>query len=525
MKHSNSAFKQGLRTGETFSIILLFLVLIGFNSSGAAMLARFFGQAPLSGQLPPAPYGLAFLVLLAIWQGASISLQMKKKELAHPWLGGLASTALAGLVVGAFILLFGSLYQNGADFRKTLYALSPNYIRFLELGLAPVSGAATVFAAMLLSGGLAGFMAEKLRPGKTWHKVSGAVAQFFNSGAVRSIRASRYFKFGIYAILILICFFAPRIWGSYWNYVFGLVGIYVLLGLGLNIIVGLSGQLVLGYVAFFAIGAYTVALLNAPFPHNLMWGFWIAVVIGILLAALSGILVGLPIMRLRGDYLAIVTLGFGEIIRVLLKSDLLTNFTGGPRGIQDIKGPTLFGISFSSDVDFMYLILLAVVLAIFIANRLQNSRVGRSWLAIREDETVAQASGVNTVQYKLLALALGAAFAGLGGVLFAARNQFTGPEDHVMMVSINVLCQVIVGGMGSIPGAVLGAFALKGLPEILRDLANYRLLAFGALLVIMMIVRPQGLWPVGRPILEAKDQGKPSTSVTEVKEETHGDLS
>lgn len=283
----------------------------------------------------------------------------------------------------------------------------------------------------------------------------------------------------------------------------------MLLGLGLNIIVGLSGQLVLGYVAFFAIGAYTVALLNAPFPHNLMWGFWFAVVIGIVLAAISGLLIGLPIMQLRGDYLAIVTLGFGEIIRVLLKSDLLTSFTGGPRGIQDIHGPTLFGISFASDVDFMYLIILAVALALFVAQRLQNSRVGRGWVAIREDETVARASGVNTVRYKLLALALGAAFAGLGGVLFAARNQFTGPEDHVMMVSINVLCLVIVGGMGSIPGVLLGAFALKGLPEILRELANYRLLAFGSLLVIMMIARPQGLWPVSRPKLDKEILNSP----------------
>jgi branched-chain amino acid transport system permease protein len=289
----------------------------------------------------------------------------------------------------------------------------------------------------------------------------------------------------------------------------------------LNLIVGFSGQLVLGYVAFFAIGAYTVALLNAPQPHHLMWGFWIALVLGVLAAALMGVLVGLPIMRLRGDYLAIVTLGFGEIVRILLKSDLLTNFTGGPRGIQDIHGPELFGIQFNSDVDFMYLILLAVLLSFFIASRLEHSRVGRAWVAIREDETVARASGVNTLVYKLLALALGAALAGLGGGLFAARNQFTGPEDHVMMVSINVLCIIIIGGNGSLPGAFIGALALKGLPEILRELQNYRLLVFGALLVVMMIVKPQGMWPVGRDMFEKKgtggikpDQGGPHDSVS-----------
>jgi branched-chain amino acid transport system permease protein len=282
----------------------------------------------------------------------------------------------------------------------------------------------------------------------------------------------------------------------------GTVGIYVLLGLGLNIIVGFSGQLVLGYVAFFAIGAYSFALVTAPEPHNLQWNFWIALLVAVVASALSGILIGLPIMRLRGDYLAIVTLGFGEIIRILLKSDWLKDFTLGPRGVRDIAGPTLFGKSFSSDVDYMYLIILAVLLSIFSARRWQESHVGRAWLAISQDETVAQATGVDTYKYKLLALALGAAFAGLGGALFASRNQFTGPEDHALMVSINVLCLVIVGGMGSIPGVILGAFTLKGLPEILRELESYRMLVFGALLVVMMIIRPEGLWPSRRPNLE-----------------------
>lgn len=521
MKNSKSAFLLGLRSGGSFTVVLMFLVLIGFNGSGAALLARFFGQAPLSGQLPPVIFGVVFLVLLGIWQGVSVTLSAKRQELVNPWLGGLASAGLAGVVLGIFILVFGTLYLNGADFRRTLYALSPDYIKFLEIKMQPMVGAGLVFLALLVSGGLAGVAAATSRHTKTWKVVTGKWDQFWNSDANRSLRTSRYFKFGLYALLIVVCFFLPRTWGSYWNYVFGLVGIYVLLGLGLNIIVGMSGQLVLGYVAFFAIGAYTVALLNAPFPHNLMWGFWVAVVIGILLAAISGLLIGLPIMQLRGDYLAIVTLGFGEIIRVLLKSDLLTSFTGGPRGIQDIHGPTLFGISFASDVDFMYLIILAVALALFVAQRLQNSRVGRGWIAIREDETVARASGVNTVRYKLLALALGAAFAGLGGVLFAARNQFTGPEDHILMVSINVLCLVIVGGMGSIPGVLLGAFALKGLPEILRELANYRLLAFGSLLVIMMIARPQGLWPVSRPKLDKDVPISPPQEGQDLGEDRH----
>ena len=197
-----------------------------------------------------------------------------------------------------------------------------------------------------------------------------------------------------------------------------------------------------------------------------------------------------------------MTLGLGEIMRILLRSDAATPILGGPRGIKDIAGPVIFGASFSSDVDFMYLILIAVLIAIFITQRVQNSRTGRAWISIREDETVAKATGVDTFRSKLLALALGAAFAGLGGALFAVRNQFTGPDDHVLMVSINVLALVIVGGMGSIPGVILGSFVLKGLPEILREVENYRLLVFGALLVVMMILRPEGIWPASRPRLE-----------------------
>ena len=306
----------------------------------------------------------------------------------------------------------------------------------------------------------------------------------------------------LFALVAVLTFFLPRVWGSYWNYIVGTIGIYVIMGLGLNIIVGLAGQLVLGYVAFFAIGAYSMALLTAPQPHALGTNFWVSVLISIILAGLTGILLGLPILRLRGDYLAIVTLGFGEIIRIMLRSDLLTPLTAGPRGVRDIGGPTLFGQPFESDVHFMYLIVIAMLIIMFITHRLQNSRTGRAWVSIREDEVAAKATGVNTFQSKLLALAIGAAFAGLGGALFASRNQFTGPEDHVLMVSINVLCIVIVGGMGSIPGVILGSIALKGLPEMLRELDIYRLMVFGALLVFMMIIRPEGLMPAKNAQLE-----------------------
>jgi branched-chain amino acid transport system permease protein len=218
---------------------------------------------------------------------------------------------------------------------------------------------------------------------------------------------------------------------------------------------------------------------------------------------------------MRGDYLAIVTLGFGEIIRILSTSDVLTPFTGGPRGVPSVGGPTLFGKPFGSNIDFVYLIFLAVLLIIFVTNRLQNSRVGRAWEAMREDETVSRAMGINTLTQKLLAFAIGAAFAGLGGALFASRNQFTGPEDFVLMVSINVVAVVIVGGMGNIPGVIAGALVLKGLPEVLRQLQDYRVLVFGALLVVMMLWRPAGIIPSSR----RKMEGEKDAGVTETPEE------
>jgi branched-chain amino acid transport system permease protein len=231
-------------------------------------------------------------------------------------------------------------------------------------------------------------------------------------------------------------------------------------------------------------------------------------ILSIVFAAFSGILLGLPVLRMRGDYLAIVTLGFGEIIRVLIRSDMLAPYLGGPQGVRDIAGPSLFGISLISEKSYLYLIMIGILLTILITNYLQNSRVGRAWMAMREDETVAQAMGINTLYYKLLAFATGAAFAGIGGALFAARNQYTGPADHTLMVSINVLCLLIVGGMGSIPGVIVGAFVLKGLPEILRELELYRLLVFGGLLVVMMIIRPEGIWPAPRRRMELHE-GEP----------------
>jgi branched-chain amino acid transport system permease protein len=263
---------------------------------------------------------------------------------------------------------------------------------------------------------------------------------------------------------------------------------YVVLGLGLNIVVGLAGLLDLGYVAFYAVGAYTYALLNYHFGL----GFWVVLPIGGILAALFGIILGFPVLRLRGDYLAIVTLGFGEIIRLVLEN--WGDFSQGPSGISNISRPGFFGIDLTLDqaiIYIYYLMVLFVVVTIFFVNRLQDSRLGRAWIALREDEIACQAMGIDKMKTKLAAFSLGAFWAGIIGVVFAAKTTFINPASFTFLESAIILSIVVLGGMGSIIGVIFGALVLILLPEYLRALAEYRMLAFGAVLVLMMVFRPQ----------------------------------
>jgi ABC-type branched-subunit amino acid transport system permease subunit len=509
----NKSIRDGIRTGSTFAVIIVFLALTGFTVTGASLIAKVLGNPPQPNQVPSTTYLVIFMALLGLWNGAAAAKPgpATKNNFLPPVIAGLAAGILTGVVTVILVIIYGSLLAQKIDPRGYLSMVSPDSMQLFLLYQSTGSAAVIHLILLVVFSAVGALTAELFYHFSIGTRIANAYRQgiqWINATAVAGLlRRSPITIYIVYALITLVMIFLPRQWGSYWNYIIGTVGIYVILGLGLNIITGLAGQLVLGYVAFFAIGAYTVALLTAAQPHHLQWNFWIVLVIGVLLSGLTGILLGLPILRLRGDYLAIVTLGFGEIIRIMLRSDLLTPLTAGPKGVRDIAGPTLFGHPFTSDVEFLYLILLAMLLIIFITNRLQNSRAGRAWVAIREDEIAARATGINTFQSKLLALAIGAAFAGLAGVLFASRNQFTGPEDHSLMVSINVLALVIVGGMGSLPGIILGAFALKGLPEILRELENYRLMVFGALLVVMMILRPEGLWPASRPRLEKQPRG------------------
>jgi branched-chain amino acid transport system permease protein len=296
-------------------------------------------------------------------------------------------------------------------------------------------------------------------------------------------------------VALIILLVLPRILGIFLINVVDQVGTFVLMALGLNIVVGFAGLLDLGYVAFFAVGAYVTALLTSTGDLGLGVNFWIAMPIGVAMAVLAGIFLGIPVLRLRGDYLAIVTLGFGEIIRVLVRSDLLKPVIGGAQGILEVGRPNFGSFAFVTPQHYYYLILAGCVLALFVAWRLRDGRPGRQWMAIREDEDVAEAVGIHLVGSKLLAFAIGAGFAGLSGAIFGSRVGSVFPNSFELLISINVLAIIIVGGVGSLPGVILGAFVLVGLPELLREFVEFRLLIYGVLLIVMMLVRPEGLWP------------------------------
>ncbi len=292
---------------------------------------------------------------------------------------------------------------------------------------------------------------------------------------------------GILAVIALIF---PHFFSTYQTNVMTTALMYVVLGLGLNIVVGLAGLLDLGFVAFYAVGAYTYALLNMHFGL----GFWTVLPLGGLLAASFGILLGFPVLRLRGDYLAIVTLGFGEIIRLILEN--WGEFSQGPSGISNISRPGFFGMEFGLEQSIVYtyyLMILFVIVTIFVVNRLQDSRIGRAWIALREDEIACQAMGIDKRKTKLVAFSLGAFWAGIVGVMFAAKTTFINPASFTFLESAIILSIVVLGGMGSIVGVVIGALILILMPEYLRALSEYRMLAFGAILVCMMVFRPQGL--------------------------------
>ncbi len=334
------------------------------------------------------------------------------------------------------------------------------------------------------------------------------------------LRSQKGIRIGTIIFLFIIAIFLPEILGGYLSEILVTVAIFTVMGFGLNIVVGFAGLLDLGYVAFFAIGAYTMGVLTSttlPQTTKLAgfgWSFWQALPFAVGVAVLWGIVLGIPVLRMRGDYLAIVTLGFGEIIRVLALSNFLQPKIGGAQGILGIAKPYVFGFELKSSQELYYLVVLAAVLAAFVSWRLRDSRAGRSWMAMREDEDVAEAMGINLIKTKLLAFAAGGAFSGLAGAIFAAKLTSIYPHSFNLLISINVLSLIIVGGVGSLPGVVIGALALVGLPELLREFSEFRMLIFGALLVTMMLVKPEGFWPATtqKRELHAAEEAEPRPS-------------
>lgn len=297
-------------------------------------------------------------------------------------------------------------------------------------------------------------------------------------------------------LLLIFPFFVGRFPSEVANNVF-LLGI--MMGLGLNIVVGFAGMLDLGYVGFFALGAYTIGMLTSPEGIQRLgyapFDFWVALPIAVLVSVIAGVILGVPVLKMRGDYLAIVTLGFGEIIRLLFLSNALKPLVNGAQGLTRIPPIHIGSWTFQDPEVLYFLILAAVGITWFVSTRLRDSRLGRAWMAIREDEDVAEAMGIDLVATKLLAFGTGAAMAGFGGAIFAAKLQSIVPQTFDLLISVNALAVIIIGGLGSIPGVFVGALLLIGVPELLREFAEYRLWAYGVLLVLMMLFRPAGFIP------------------------------
>jgi branched-chain amino acid transport system permease protein len=393
---------------------------------------------------------------------------------------GLIAVIVAGVFQELIQLILQQYEGAVADFRDFIYTWE---------GLSP-QGALTIFVVVAVCGEIFGSI---------WRRRAARLEGHDH-------RRERMVWAGLaLAALVLL----PALAGSYVGQVLMLVGLYILMGMGLNLEVGLAGLLDLGFVAFFAVGAYSTALMTADSPHALMHlTYWEAMPIAVLLSIFVGVLFGLPVLGVRGDYLAVATMGLGEIVRVIVQSDFAAPLLGGAQGILQIPKPSVGNFLLGNPVALFYLTLVASAVAAFVAWRLENSRLGRAWMALRDDEDVAQALGINLVRSKLLAYGLGAAFAGLAGSIFATMLSSVYPSSFQLLISINVLALIIVGGMGSLPGVVLGSIALIGLPELLREFGEYRYLFYGAVLIVMMRLRPEGLWPsdVRQRELHASDE-------------------
>ncbi len=463
-----SVIPMGLLAGFVAGLPPLILVIMGtlfpinpmfVNINDELVQLITFGFGPVLGSV-------ALVVLSAVLGLAGASFELMNERWRKALINGLL-----------WILLLGLFSENAATILQKFIGRSAVRWMFQNKSLNPIAAVvlfAITFAFSYLGTG------EKGR--KKWEAMPPAAQTQWR----------RYFL--ILGIILMLAL--PWMVGQFLSQVLFIVGLYVMMGMGLNIVVGYAGLLDLGYVAFFAFGAYTMGVLTSPQgPGGGVLNFWLALPVSILVGVMFGVLLGFPVLNMRGDYLAIVTLGFGEIIRVLAYSNWLAPIIGGAQGVLGIPSPSLFGFELNKPEYMYYLVLIGSVIAAFIASRLRDSRLGRQWMAMREDEDVAEAMGINLVQTKLLAFAIGAGFSATSGAIFASRLHNIFPNSFGILVSINVLSLIIVGGLGSLPGVVVGAAILVGLPELLREFAEYRLLMYGILLIVMMLVKPEGFWP------------------------------
>ena len=383
-----------------------------------------------------------------------------------------------GLISGiAWTLLIGLFSDNVSLIVQQTFGRGMVRALFQNKALTPQAAAIIFVIAFAV-----GFFSVHTRVQSRWQAIPPS-----RQGRARVILLAVAFAF-----LLVI----PWVVGLFLSQALFMVVLFVMIGLGLNIVVGYAGLLDLGYVAFFAFGAYTMGILTTTGPLGIGgFNFWTALPICILIGVVWGLILGFPVLRLRGDYLAIVTLGFGEIIRILALSDWLAPIEGGAQGVLHIPYPSFFGIIMNSPQTMYYVVVAGAILAAFVTIRLRESRLGRQWMAMREDEDVAEAMGINLVQTKLLAFAIGASFGALAGGIWTARLGNIFPHSFNLLISILALSVIVIGGMGSIPGVIIGALVLVGLPELLREFTEYRLLMYGILLIVMILVRPEGLLP------------------------------
>jgi branched-chain amino acid transport system permease protein len=477
---SQNILLAGALIGFTGGLILLLLVILGMNIDLQAMFVnsspKLFGILAFGLELAP---GLIVLLAVSTIMGLLAGgILLTPQRVSSAVIQGLAWVLLVGLLRD-LIITVSSRWGPLAGLVRLLFAVS---------GLKPL-GALIIFA--LIVG------VQYWRSGKP---VSPNKIPLFD---VRRPASVRWLTLGGIILLLLLL---PPILGLFFSSILDTVLMYILMGLGLNIVVGFAGLLDLGYVAFFAIGAYTIGVLTSPELNADPMTYWQALPFAMIACVMAGVILGLPVLKMRGDYLAIVTLGFGEIVRLLALSDWLRPLFGGSQGIQLIAQPKIGSFSINTLQELYYLYLIGVGIVLFIAWRLRDSRMGRTWMALREDEDVAIAMGINHVATKLMAFATGALFSGIAGTVFAAQLQSVYPHSMNFLVSIQVLSVIIIGGMGSIPGVFIGALVLMGLPELLREFAEYRYLVYGALLVVMMLTKPEGLWPDARRRLELHEE-------------------